>query len=60
MQEQPPPPYKPRPPLVTRTTTVEIKGGGKLPSGRPEPKERTVVTKTEVTKVKAPATKTGA
>ena len=57
MNENPPPPYKPRPPLVTRTTTVEIKGGGTLPSGKPEPKQRTVVTKTEVTKVKAPPPK---
>jgi len=57
---QPPPPYKPRPPLKTVTTTVVTEGGGKLPSGKPEPKQRTVVKITEVTKVKSPPPKSGA
>ena len=59
MQEgNPPPPPKSRPPLVTRTTTIE-KRQDKLPSGKPGPVQRTVVTRTEVTKVKPPPPKAG-
>jgi hypothetical protein len=53
-ERQPSLPHKPLPPLVTETTTIEIKGGGELPSGRREPKEITVVTRREVTPVKPP------
>jgi len=53
MQENPPPRPKERPPLVTRTTTVEKKQD-KLPSGKPGPIERTVVVRTDKTTVKPP------
>lgn len=53
INEGPPPPNKPRPPLVIQTTTVKPTQDI-YPSGKKGPIERTVVTTKEVVKVKIP------